>query len=597
MKSILLKSFKYNIAECVKQDLITDSNTYITIGRPLPWGNDVTETSDEISDVIESTLDKFSVQRSAVAMVKLQPTDIQFVIPRIDWETGTVYDEYSDTIDVFSHISKELLGTVDANTDIVLGAANITSGSNTVTGNSTTFIGNVYIGDTISINSETKTITAVNSNTSLTVNSTFTYGGTDNAVSLLANSYVIKKNTADFSTLSQGDFIQISDETKEIIFVKNNTTVVVNSEFQSAYSNTDMLSVIDQYPQFANNFYVRNSSDQVFKCLFNNSGATSNVEPTIGLDGNLPESPSIETSDGYKWKYLYTIPYGYKQKFFNRNWMPVVTDSSAESASVDGRIDLVRVLSGGTDYYSGGTANSLSIVSVKGDGTGANVTARVESGVITGINILRGGSGYTYATIAVDDPLQSGSGEEATFKVDIAPKYGHGSNPVKELGCFTMMISSELEGDVGGVVPVDDFDYRQISLVKNPLLANGDFASNSQYRLTTKVTGSFSGTIENDDHLYVLENALGIEDFFCVAVSVETDSSQLYINNITGNLPNTLETTKTLVSSNSLGEIFITSIEEPDVDIHSGDLMYYENRQKITRNQDQTEQIRIVLSF
>ena len=55
-------------------------------------------------------------------------------------------------------------------------------------------------------------------------------------------------------------------------------------------------------------FYVVNSSYQVYKCIFNGTspgdpnGKPSTVEPT-GTSTSI-----ITTADGYRWKYLYTIP-------------------------------------------------------------------------------------------------------------------------------------------------------------------------------------------------------------------------------------------------------------------------------------------------
>ena len=48
-------------------------------------------------------------------------------------------------------------------------------------------------------------------------------------------------------------------------------------------------------------FYVMSSTFNVYKCLDNNSGANSTVEPT-GTSSSI-----LTTGDGYKWKYMYTL--------------------------------------------------------------------------------------------------------------------------------------------------------------------------------------------------------------------------------------------------------------------------------------------------
>ena len=62
-------------------------------------------------------------------------------------------------------------------------------------------------------------------------------------------------------------------------------------------------------------FYVLNSKDQVFKCLWNNGGTNSNTEPQLSLSSTSLEEPFFKTPDGYKWKYLFTLTSQQKQKF------------------------------------------------------------------------------------------------------------------------------------------------------------------------------------------------------------------------------------------------------------------------------------------
>jgi hypothetical protein len=56
------------------------------------------------------------------------------------------------------------------------------------------------------------------------------------------------------------------------------------------------------------NFYVLNTKDQVFKCLSNvSTGTVSTVQPELTLSTTSLEEPYVETSDDYKWKYMYTL--------------------------------------------------------------------------------------------------------------------------------------------------------------------------------------------------------------------------------------------------------------------------------------------------
>lgn len=531
-KAAITPLLKYQIVENLKETVFpTLANTYIGIGRPIRWGDAVDpETTDEIEDVVLTTDYINQVWRDMVAVKKIEAADLYEVVPRRDWVSGTMYDEYDDAVEMFSHTEQLNLGTADATNNVVYA-------------NTATFTGN----------------------------------------------------------LTTGNIIQIYTETKEIIAVPNTTAVIVNSDFAVEHTGNDIIRISNTFPQFANNFYVRNSKDQVFKCLYN-ANTTSTTEPTIDIDGQLPENPYILTADGYKWKYLYTIPYGLKQKFFTKNWMPVISDAAVVAGAENGRIDIIDIVDGGDGYFldngESGNSNSLSILTVTGDGQGANVTAKVESGVITDINILDGGSGYTTAVISISDPDQLSSGNAANLQVVISPQGGHGAAPVRELGCYALMSSVDLEGTESDTIPVGDavdpFDFRQITVLRDPLLANGSYANASVFRVTTKLSLTDPGITDysNDETVYIGTD-LDSATFTATVVHWEPNTNELYVNNLSGNTT----VGSTLTGNTSAAGATVLAVEEGSLDLFSGDILYIENRSKIVRNVDQTEQIRLVLSF
>ena len=532
MKSAITPFLKYEIVEVIKNNVFpTLANTYVGIGRPIRWGDAIDpETADEIEDVVWTTNYANQVWRDMVAIKRVEAADIHEVIPRRDWQSGTTYDSYSDSVELFSHDQKLSIGTGDAS-------------------------GNV----------------------------------------LVANTAVFTGNIAT------GNVITIDGESKEVIGVINAAAVTINSNVSTTMTNVALIRISNTFPQFANNFYVRNTKDQVFKCLFNNDIA-STVEPTIDIDGQLPENPYIETGDGYRWKFLYTIPYGLKQKFFTKNWMPVVDDASVIAGATNGRIDIIDILDGGTGYFldngESGNSNSLSILTVTGDGSGANVTARVESGVITDINILNGGSDYTTATITINDPDQLANGNIASLSVVISPYGGHGSNPAKELGCFAVMTSVDLVGTETDTIPVgsatDPFDFRQITLLRDPLLTTELYANASVYRTSTKLSLTDPGITNytNDETVYI-GTSVANASFTATVIHWDENTNELFVNNLSGNVV----VGSTLSGNVSAATATILAVEEPDIGLFAGDILYIENRNKIVRDVDQTEQIRLVLSF
>ena len=151
--------------------------------------------------------------------------------------------------------------------------------------------------------------------------------------------------------------------------------------------------------------YVRNSSDQVFRCIWNANGGESTVEPAVNLTQSDIHNP-IELSDGYVWIYVTTINIGSKYQFFDNNWMPIQPYSILDDIDSDsiglGQIDHIQITDGGYGYPS------VPAVRIIGDGT-VEATAYVsdfdvEHGVVRKITISEHGGNYTHAIVHIDPP-------------------------------------------------------------------------------------------------------------------------------------------------------------------------------------------------
>lgn len=607
--------FEYEVAQFMKSTVLTvGSNTYVGIGRPLFWGDSAaTETQSEVSDVILSKNYLDDARRNMMAIKKVAPSDIALVIGRNDWVSGTVYEQYNDHLEMFDHEKKISIGKIIANASVQLtGNANVVASTTSVDGNNTNFLASLIVGDVITINNQSRSVVSITNNKFLTVNSTFTSSGINNTIIRVANSKTVL-NTAGLLTgnVDIGTLVRIDNETKEIVRIFSQYAAEVNTRFNYTHTGGEtLLKIQNRYPLFANNFYVRNSRDQVFKCLYtpfdnNNNAIPSTSEPTIDIDGQLPEEAYIETGDLYKWKYMYTIPYGLKQKFFNSKWMPVVSDTNVVGSSVDGRIDIIQVLNGGSGYYLNGQSGnnaSYPIVTINGDGSDATATAQVESGIITELNILNGGSNYTKANVTISDPFQLANGTPASFDVVIGPTGGHGSNPAKELGCYSFMISVELNSTEDGKIPISgtayggNFDFRQIQLIRDPKYANGVFATSEKYITSYQIDVSDPGAsnFSNDETVYI-GASLSNTSFTATVASFDVSTNRLYLIDLTGDYTSIVGSE--IKGNSSAAAAAVLAVSDSEVDIHSGDTLYIENRLPIVRNINQTEQIRMVFSF
>lgn len=540
MKPLIYKELGVTNAENFESMIsIPLANVYVMIGKSIPWAN--SSNSQLLDDItIETPLDTVAYRnkmaQDGVIMKKLTANDLQLVAPRVDWDANVVYVAYDQTANLF-----------------------VKSISTAITG------GNV------------------------------------NVTMALANT--VAANGINLSTvsppISSGTLITVGSETKEVHFVTPNGSFLrVNTAFTGTYTN-ETLSVITTSPtQYSNKFYVRNSVDQVFKCLFNNNNAYSTIMPEIALDGQLPENPFIETSDGYKWKYMYTIPSGLKNKFFTDKYMPVLSEPIVLNNAVPGRLDIVKILSGGSGYYSGGTVNNYSIVTVTGDGSGANVSVDVLNGLIVDVNILKGGNTYTTATLTVNDPIKTPLTANANLYAVISPSFGHGGDPVRELGASNLMISLDFEGDLGGELPTeaDGTDtVRQISIVKDPQYANGAYAYITYLPMFTKLIVSPPAVAFTHSSL-VYSGLKTNPTFNARVVHFDDETNELLLNNITGNI--SASQSQTIYQfDNDLVAAKVITIDNPSINIYSGQVLYVENRAKIIRSPDQTETMKLVLEF
>ena len=228
----------------------------------------------------------------------------------------------------------------------------------------------------------------------------------------------------------------------------------------------DRLDSLDLFAA-SNNFYVITNEFHVFKCLDNNNGSTSTVMPNI-----LITTTHFQTSDGYIWKYMYSLTAEEKLRFVTSKFIPIRTIESSDNSqqwnvqenAIDGGLHVIKVTNSGSNY----TANDV-VVSIKGDGHYANAFAvlNTASNTVSSIIIDNLGYGYTYADIS----LTSSRGSGATARAVISPPGGHGSNPLTELGGSYLIFNIQLKDSEGRILTTHN-DYRQIGLIQNPKIRN-----------------------------------------------------------------------------------------------------------------------------
>ena len=355
------------------------------------------------------------------------------------------------------------------------------------------------------------------------------------------------------------------------------------------------------------NFYVMNSNFQVYKCLDNNNNGQSTIEPT-GENTLI-----LETSDNYKWKYMYTLSASAQANFLSTDFMGVSSNSTVTNAAVDGAVNIVKIKTSGT----GGTNGTYTNIPMRGDGSNGQVSITIASGSVTAVSVTAAGTGYSYANIRVADINVAGGGSLSGAELDciIEPKGGHGFDPFEELGAFFVILNTSFEGaetaNSGDFTTTNDF--RRVALIRDPKSA-GSAATVTTLRATRAVRFSGTpGTFQVDEKItqtntgavgkvVQFDSANKILFYTQTRYSDEgvdangnkilfsgTDTINGATSSATGIPTGVTETVNnvSLVSGHSL----------PEIDEDSGDVMYIENRAADARSVDQTENDKLIIEF
>ena len=389
-------------------------------------------------------------------------------------------------------------------------------------------------------------------------------------------------------------------------------------EYVTGSTSTRVTSTSTATTLFDSTFYVKSSDSNVYKCLDNNGGATSTVEPS-GTATSV-----TTTGDGYKWKYMYTLSSSEQANFLSTDFMGVSTNSTVAAAAVDGALDIVKIKTAGSNYtVSGGaTSGTITAVPIRGDGSSGVCSVVLTSGAISAVTVTTAGTGYTSGYIRNADIITAtnagGAGSGAELDVIIPPKGGHGKNAVEELGGFFVMLNTSLEGtessNSGDFTAANDF--RKITLIKNPNNTAGSAASAATLRATNAVkiaaspspgtftpdeeinqatTGAVGKVVEWDATnkiLYYIQtrhNDAGAD----TNGNVTAFSAANVITGQTSSATGTPDTTTQTVNN----VVFTSGYSAPEIQHDSGELLYVENRTKITRATDQTENIKLIIEF
>lgn len=448
-----------------------DQSLFLSIGRVTAWDGLGTDANPPRS--VDSVRDDTDLWRGIFAHKRIDRADVSLVVRRYDWQPSVVYTAYRDDIDLFDDFSPApFYVLVDEE--------------------------RVY-----------KCIDNANGSASLVAPT-----HTDSQIRKLSDGYrwkflyQIPESKRGFLTRTQGDsigympvefvdYLRLNDER---ILQWNVQQAAVDGEIAFVKINPDVQP-----------FVVSDS------CIFPSATNTIVTDVPIGATGLTMTSPSLILKPDYYTDMVLSIDSGNGQgqrrritgftpsgvggaAFASVDYPFSVSLSGGGNPSVFSIVPNIQVVGDGSAY-----SNSYNPFSVAAEVTvrfGATADFAVGGAtacadffetrrLVDSIELVDGGQDYTFATLEFVKGLIV-----PTAKVNIedlataimSPPEGHGSNPVKELGCSSIMISKDFAQDESGKVSTAN-DFRQFALIVNPLLAE------KQVRLRffqAGVSGSFA---------------------------------------------------------------------------------------------------------
>src|SRR6056300_490100 len=535
MAAIVTSNFRTLNAKKLKQQ-VSSSSVYVGIGKSDVWSLTTSDTTDTTPFTPADTLDQLGEARAnLIGLKKIVGTEISHVIPRYTWTSGNSYYAWdSDDASIFDKAFYIITSEFKVYKCIKAG------------------------GGASSIQ-PTQTLTDPTAESDGYIWKYMYTTGVQDAENFLTNSYMPVKT------------ISLAAEAILAVSSSSSTTAILTETVDEITIGMTVSGT--------------------------NVSGTPVVQAINGSVLTLSTAQTLTAADILT--FAWASDANAEAQLSEADYAQYLNQKASRDSSTAAGIERIEVTAGGTGY----TSNTNVAATITGDGTGATVTTTsgitVSSGGVTGVTIANKGTNYRVADIVIS----GGAGSDATARAVIAPKAGHGIDPVSELGGFFIALNTKLDGNDGGDLTVGN-DFRQITLINEPrdYSSNGPLAGLIATADTLKATSyldfNSSATVAN----YTVDELIVGQTSGAQAYIIEKDTSNGYLryhqNSKTGYKAfangevvtgQSSAQADTLESSNAVGN--------PEVDRASGEILFLENRNPISRTTTQIEDIKVIIEF
>ena len=545
MALLLRSAGRTEIARSLYRDIYNENDFfYFFVGRTTEWDD---EESPELP--VDSARYANTSSRNMLFVKRIQSSDTALMVARIDWVSGTVFDQYDDKY-----------GELDAD-------------------------GNAY--------------TASSGALSLKDAQFYVFTDDDHVYKCISN------NNGPASTVKPTGTSTSAIETADGYIWKFMLKVEASDKIK--FLTPEYIPVRKIAGSGDPEFDVNGEIDTI---TITNTGSSYETAPTVIINGDgvgavatasvsggeVTNISLIEPGSGYSFAYITFSGGGGSGAAASVSLGATesgTVQEDVENAAIPGTVDRLEIISGGIDYVDGDAA-----VSIIGDGSGAEAILDIDpdDGSILSVTITNRGSGYTFADVTIDGVEGAG----AEIIAVISPKAGHGANAQKELFATNVGFSVNLTNDSADLFLNNDF--RQIGVMKNPLIFN----TTNNFQDTT---GTCCYVIQVlDPQNYALDDVITTDSGgkFIVIQKVDADNDgtdeSIYLLPIipiiteSSTLTNTTQSITNLVINTDVS-VDVEALAVPEIDNTTGEIIYLDNREFIVRQQDQIEKIRAILKF
>ena len=348
-------------------------------------------------------------------------------------------------------------------------------------------------------------------------------------------------------------------------------------------------------------YYVLTEDNEVFICIQqardpDGRGLGSVVKPAVpgGHDRNVP----FKLSDGYVWKYLYSLSAGQVNSFLSANFMPIekvekdsaqcnifeLAQLNVQNTARSGQVLGIEVTTAGSGYSSAPT------ITIRGDGRNAFATATLNGTSVGKIEMDSFDAGlginYNFAEVIIS----GGGGAGAVARPILSGKAGIGKDARDDLKASSVMFNIKPDGNQGGKFFVDQ-SFRQIGLFKNMEDSDGGgiFTGTAAIALRKMKSSSASSLTKGRE---LSDGGSPPIKAFIDAIS---DSDIFYHQNDSTGFGVFADDATTI--TDGIATITIDSANIPgEVNPYSGEVLYMENRARVVRDTTQTEDIKVIIT-